>query len=125
MRLSSPTHSIILYPNECQLCGKIRVQHNGKKTVPLTIKTKVAETTIKNISKERNLDLYGKIKDDDLLAKEFRYHSHCYKDFTRQWTNQTKGVYEKGNFDVVTDFIVKEIIGGRIYILINEATKIC
>ena len=45
--------------------------------MPLTIKTKDVETTIKNISKERNPELYGRIKDEDLLAQEFRYHSHC------------------------------------------------
>ena len=41
----------------------------------LTMKTKDAETSIKNISKERNPELYGRIKDEDLPAKEFRYHS--------------------------------------------------
>ena len=62
----------------------------------LTMKTKDAETSIKNISKERNPELYGRIKDEDLPAKEFRYHSHCYRNFTRQWTNEPKGVYDKG-----------------------------
>ena len=44
--------------------------------MPLTIKIKDAETAIKNISKERNPEVYGRIKDEDLLAKEFHYHSH-------------------------------------------------
>ena len=63
--------------------------------MPSTIKTKDAETIIKNIPKERKLKLYGRIKDEDLLAKEFCYHSHCYRNFTMQWTNEPKGVYDK------------------------------
>ena len=124
MRLSSPTQTTILYPQECQFCGKNRVQHSGQKITPLTIKTKDAETTIKNISKERNPGLYGRIKDEDLVAKEFRYHTHCYRNFTRQWTSESKVIYDKGNFDAVSDFITKEIVEGGRIVPIDELTPL-
>ena len=88
------------------------------------IKTKDAETIIKNISTERKLKLYGRIKDEDLLAKEFRYHSHCHRNFTRQWTNEPKGVYDKWNFDAVFNFIMKEIVEGGRIVPINELTAL-
>lgn len=45
----------------------------------LTTETKDTQATIKNISKERNPELHGRIKDEDLLAKKLRYNSHCYR----------------------------------------------
>ena len=96
----------------------------GKKTMPLMIKTKDAEATIKNILKERNPELYGRIKDEDLLAAEFRNHSHCHRKFTRQWTNEPKGVYDKGNFDAISNFIMKEIVEGGRIVPINELTAL-
>ena len=92
--------------------------------MPLTIKTKYAKTAFRNISKERNPELCGRIKDEDLLAKEFRYHSHCYRNFTRQWTNEPKGVYDKENFDAVSNFIMKEILEGGRIVPINELTAL-
>lgn len=90
----------------------------------LTIKAKDAEITIKNISKERNLKLYGRIRDEDLLVKEFCYHSHCYRNSTRQWTNEPKDVYDKGNFDAVSNFIMKEIVEAGRIVPINELTTL-
>lgn len=50
--------------------------------MPLTTETKDTHTTIKNISKERNPELHGRIKDEDLIAKKLRYHSHCYRNLS-------------------------------------------
>ena len=90
----------------------------------LTIEIKDAKTTIKNISKERSPVLYGRIKDEDLLAKEFRYHSHCYRNFTMQWANEPKGVYDKRNLGAVSNFIMKEIVEGERIVPINEVTAL-
>ena len=90
----------------------------------LTNKTKDVKTNIKNISKEGNPKLCVRIKDEDLLGKKYRYHSHCYRNFTRQWTNEPKGVYDKGNFDTVSNFIMKELVEvGRI-VPINGLTAL-
>ena len=47
------------------------------------IKTKDAETSIKEAARHKCHDLYAEIKDLDLIAKEFRYHEQCRRDFVR------------------------------------------
>ena len=82
----------------------------------------MSRPVLKVFQKKRNPEFYGRIKNEDLLAKEFRYHSNCYRNFTRQWTNEPKGVYEKGNFDAVSYFIMKEIVEGGRIVPINKLT---
>ena len=87
------------------------MQYKGKKNSSITIKTKTAELTIKSAANEKDQDLYTRIKDEDLLAKEFKYHEHCYKNFTRQPTATShKQIYEKRNFTPVQTFINEEVI---------------
>ena len=100
-----------VYPQECQFCGRNRVQHAGKKLLLSTIVTRTAESTIKEIAKDKHPDLYRRIQDEDLIAKEFRYHSHCYRNFTRgEVVYNKKGTYETGNFVAVCEFITKEVL---------------
>ena len=59
------------------------MQHKGIKFYPSTISTYDAEEAIKAAAKENNSEFYFRIKDLDLIAKEFKYHKHCYGNFTR------------------------------------------
>ena len=62
--------------------------------------------------------MYRRIKDEDLISREFKYHFHCYRDFTRGNATPTvpnNATYEKGDFASVERFINNEILqNGRI-----------
>jgi hypothetical protein len=68
-RLSTETSSTIVYGEECQFCGKNRVQHGGKKVLPVTIVTRMAENSIKSIARDTHPDLYGRIEHKDLIPQ--------------------------------------------------------
>ena len=74
-----------VYPQVCNFCQKYRVKRQQKHHVPITITTKQAELTLKEAA-EANIDqnIYYEIKDVDLIAKVFKYHEFCYKEFTRK-----------------------------------------
>ena len=69
----------------CNFCQKYRVKRQQKHHVPITITTKQAELTLKEAA-EASIDqnIYYEIKDVDLIAKVFKYHEFCYKEFTRK-----------------------------------------
>ena len=82
--MSTPSSSSVwLYPKECYFCRKYWVKRNKKLCKPSSVQTLDAEATIKAAAKENNLDMYSEIKDVCLIAKEFKFHFHCYRDFTR------------------------------------------
>ena len=73
-----------MYPKECYVCKKYQVKSKQKTWFPVTIATEQASKR----SKDKAESMYGKslhyeIKDIDLIAKEFKYHQHCYREFTR------------------------------------------
>ena len=84
-RLSSPEPSAIVYPEVCNFCAKNRMKHNGKRVSLTKITTEIAENAIKNAAKCKDKEMYRRIKDEDLIAKEFKYRFHCYRDFTYSW----------------------------------------
>ena len=60
-------------------------------------------------------DSYYEIRDLDLIAKEFRYHRLCYKDFIRHQKSSNNNEQEesdtqKGNFKAVIEFIENTIL---------------
>ena len=60
-------------------------------------------------------DSYYEIRDLDLIAKEFRYHRLCYKDFIRHQKSSNNNEQEesdtqKGNFEAVIEFIENTIL---------------
>ena len=104
-----------IYPKECQFCKRFRVKHKGKEHIPLTITTSSAEAKIKEAAAANAESMYYEIKDLDLIAKEFRYHVSCYKDFVRQdRRSQCQGPAEsenlKGDFEAVIDCIQKRVL---------------
>ena len=55
-RLSNPEaeSSVGLYPDECQLCGKVCIQEKGKRVSQRKILTKTTESAIKNAAKSKD-----------------------------------------------------------------------
>ena len=82
----SEEHSIRnIYPKECNLCKRYRIKRSGRHLLPTTISTQQAVNTIKEAAEAKeDQSLYYKIKDLDLIAKEFKYHGVCYREFTRK-----------------------------------------
>ena len=71
------------------------------------------EESIKKAAKLKDQELYNEIKDLDLIAKEFRYHKNCYRNFTRKKSlseKQESEIKPQGNFDAVVNCIEDKII---------------
>ena len=121
--ISSPLPAWI-YPKECNLCLKYRVQYKSKKYEPYQITTYAAENTIKAAAKAKNEMLYKEIKDLDLIAKEFKVHKHCYQQYTSghafssrsnvaddKEMSSEESSYDTGKFNEVKEFVTDEILG--------------
>lgn len=91
---TSMTGAVGLFPKECYLCKKYRVQSKGKKVLPVQIATNDAVSTIKAAAQAKNEEMYMEIKDIDLFAKEFKTHDHCYRQFTRGFTKKSRDSLE-------------------------------
>ena len=77
---------------------------------------KDGEQTIKKAAEISNPKLYFKIKDVDLILKEFRYHiTPCYLKFTkcvRTEKEQIENTMEKkGDYKTIKKYVKGEIIG--------------
>ena len=128
-RLSSPGPSHpILYPNECFFCKSKSKKHRGtidKKLI--TITTSIASNSIKKAAEEKHPEIYIMIKDEDLIAKEMKYHRYCYKNFTLGFgmsfqsnTNKndsnsqtSEEGRESGNYEAVKDFIINHVVSEK------------
>ena len=84
---------------------------------PKLLVTQTAERTVKAAAKLKRPFLFAEIKDLNLIAKEFKYHDKCYKDFTRNInannTDQnakTSTTYSTGNFEIVKNMLVKGLL---------------
>ena len=110
-----------IYPRECNICKQYLLKRNKKLSKPKKCVTKQSEKTIKDAAKNKNDDMYYEIKDLDLIAKEFKYHICCYKNFTKK----TETVDKKDNkFEAVVTYIENEIITGNKAISMNVLGKI-
>eukprot|EP00794_Sanderia_malayensis_P014842 gene14842-biopygen11931 len=107
-----------VYPKECNFCHKYRVKRQQKHHLPITVSTHQAVMTIKQAA-EANEDqsLFFEIKDLDLIAKEFKYHDFCYKEYTRKEKIRIASTQEdtgeqrsSGNFEAVVQCIKERII---------------
>ena len=133
LRLASPSpgpssDSSPKYPNVCQLCGKKRKQHNGKRYKPYKILTQNTATAIKNAAKDKKQKLYREIAHLDIVAREFHVHNPCFNDLTldyyqgnaqsskgasqqREHQNQEEtSSYSKSNYEGVKQYVVDSII---------------
>ena len=83
---------------------KYKLKVKGKHEFPIAISTLNATETIKAAAMSKKLEMHYEIKDLDLISKEFKCHSSCYKEFTRGYsakcrtdtsTNSAKSTYEE------------------------------
>ena len=122
-----------VYPKECNLCSKYRVQFKNKEHEPYLISTSAAEVTIKAAAKDKNDKLYHEIEHLDLTAKGFKVHKQCYQKFTsgcalsarcREVNQPKESSYSKGKFKEVTKFVEDDIIGLGKAVSMNVIQKI-
>ena len=79
------SHVSNVYPMECNFCKNYRKMKKNKIHFPKTVRTDKAVQTIKDAAESKeDQSLYFEIKDADLIAREFKYHEHCYKGYTRK-----------------------------------------
>ena len=113
-RLTSPEGKETVYPKEYNICKKYKLKVKREHEFPITISTLNATETIKAAAMSKNHEIHYKIKDLDLISKKFKYHSSCYKEYTRGYsakcrtdtsTNSARSSYEettpsKRTFDI-------------------------
>ena len=104
---SNETDSAGRFPLECMICKKVKLSYhiNGRaytenKATKLTLKS--AEKKFKLAAKMKKDVLMLAVTDNvDLLVKDFRKHSKCFRDYTRIVTNYSR---LKSNLLILTDF---------------------
>ena len=113
-------------PKECNLCTKFRVQNKGERYKSYKITTYTAEITIQAATKDKNEKFYNEIKDLNLTVKEFKFHKHCYHQYTNEYVyrsrsnkaNADKDIatekassYDAGKLEEIKKFVIDEVIG--------------
>ena len=74
-----------IYPKEYNLCKRYRIKRSGRHLLSTTISTQHAVNTIKEAAEAKeDQRLCYEIKGFDLIAKEFKYHDVCYREFTKK-----------------------------------------
>ena len=90
----------------------------GKPSRPKLLVTQSAQRTVKVAAKITRPSLYAEIKDINLIAKEFKYHDKCYKEFTRnvktvsqqETCESNTTAYSTGNCDAVKEYVNTKVI---------------
>ena len=110
-RLSGDNGAKNVYRKECNFCKTYRIKHQQKICLPITVCTEQAVNTIIQAAEANEVQtLFFGIKDLDLIAKEFKYHECCYKDFTRKEKHLTPSLYGKRNFEKVKVCIEEKVL---------------
>ena len=128
-RLSSPEpeQSRGLFSNDCQICGKYRIQRRNKKYTPYNITSHAATVAIKNAAESKDPMHFCEIKDIDLIAKEYKVHQPCYQTFTKGFSQSNTEVCSsssssqnvnqeqsnRSNFNEVIEYVRDVIIGDQ------------
>ena len=114
------TNETQLFPSYCMICKKHRIKVKGKDQYPTHIRTHTAQESIKKAASLSNdFDMLGQIDGVCLIAKEFKKHEKCYRDYTRAvFGDETKpscsqNLYGKGDYDAVCKVVDIHILGGR------------
>ena len=114
------------YPKECNICKKWQIQVKGKKHFPQIIATDDAVSTIIAAAEQNDKIMHEEIKNECLIAKEFKFHSVCYRNFTRGFSrkereksttnvpstsdNASVALHISSNFDLVKEYITDKIL---------------
>ena len=65
---------MVFLKKTCYICKKNKLKVKGKHKFQITISTLNVTETIKAAAMSKNQELHYKIKDLDLISKEFKYH---------------------------------------------------
>ena len=89
-RFSSASSTALFPPDRCLSCDKDTIYAKREKHSLVTCMTIVAEQSIKSTALEKgDEEILRKVRDQDLRAREARYHNHCRKNYTRNKTRHT------------------------------------
>ena len=89
---------------KCKSSNAITVK--GRKQFPKTLKTAQACETVKLAAKlQKDEELLCAIVEEDLIAKEFKMHAKCCRDYTRICTKETPSL-ESGAIEEEQDSVV-------------------
>ena len=102
-------NSTTIFPKECSICHKYRIQRNKKVMFPPTITTTCAANTISDAAEaNENQTLYFQIQVMDLIASEFNYRTSCYREFTRK--SSLHKPQQKGNLEDVRKCVEERVL---------------
>lgn len=107
-----------MFPDYCMICRKKVIKVNGKKQYPQLVLTTTAENSIQKAAKIRDdLEMLRIVEEEKLIAKEFKRHEKCHKDYTRVISKASElpssTIYEKGDFCSVCERIDFDVIENR------------
>ena len=128
--------SKILFPDYCMKCKSSNpITVKGKKHIPKNLTTITACEAIKRAARLHNDDeMRMAVDGEDLIAREFKMHEKCYKDFTRICSKETEMGDRKSCQDESNDskerltrlfqFVKDHVIEGEQAISIKLLTEI-
>ena len=104
-RLSGENGAKNVMSEEYSFCKMYRMNRQQKSTCQsITVCIEQAVNTIKQAAEANEDQSLYKIRNLDLIAKEFKYHERCHKDYTWKGKLSTPCLYEKkGNFEKVKE----------------------
>ena len=111
-----------LFPENCMICHQHRIKVNGQNQYPTKILTNVSQVTLKKAAESANdFEMLGVINNVCLIAKEFKKHEKCYRDYTRSiydgkdvLSEEIKSsIYNQGDYNKVCRIIDTQIIAER------------
>ena len=98
------------------ICKKKKIKVNGKEQHPKNIVTFEAEKTLKKAAQlKHDEEMVLAVNSVDMIAKEFKKHDNCYRDYTRviysEFKEQQQSVYDSVNYEAVCKIIADQVIG--------------
>ena len=128
-----------LFPNMCMKCkSSLPLKVKGKKRFIRVLQTFSACKTVKLAAVIHSDDeMLRQVTGEDLIAKEFKMHLNCYKEYTRVCSKQSLGGISSlsvnedsenetrtaNNFKTVCSFIVDHVIRGHQSVSIKVLTE--
>ena len=97
----------------CGICKKRQIKVGRKYQYPKQIRTTDAEKNLKEAAKLRkDQALLLEIHEVDLIAKEFKNHEKCYRDYPRIiYPNENQStINDKGHFKAICSAIDHEVL---------------
>ena len=104
-----------LFPDMCMICEKKKIKVRGKDYYTTRISTRDAEETLKKAALlKKDEEMLLEIQDLDLIAKEFKKHDKCYRDYTRliydSLEEEKNPIYCSGDYEAVVKIIEEQVI---------------